>query len=156
MNQPVSVKTVTAYSPEVAAGIGLLLPDLSPSPSPDPVSRERLEAQIHSPWHDQLIAEQAGRIVGAAAVSFVLGTIQDNTKVQLEDFVVSSDETVRGTGVGLALWNSVVDWTRRMHAQKIVFTSHPSREAARKFYLRQGAVVRDTATFEYVIPKRQQ
>lgn len=153
MSHIVTVRAVDHYSPEIAAGIGLLMPDLSSARGPQPVSRQHLEAQVQSPLHDQLIAEQAGRIVGAAAISLVLGALEDNTKVQLEDFVVSSDESVRGMGVGFALWSSVVDWAQERGARKLSFTSHSSRVAAHAFYLRQGAVTRDTTSFEYVIQR---
>lgn len=144
----VEVKTVALYSERIAEGIGRLMPDLSAKLTDAPVPREHLDEIIHSPYHDQLIAEVRGQIVGAAAMSLIMGPSAFRRKAWLEDFVVSSDETIRGMGVGFELWKGVIDWSRSKRATKLEFTSHSSREAAHNFYKRQGAVMRDTSPFE--------
>ena len=105
----VKVSTVAMYSERIAEGIGRLMPDLSPNLPETPITREHLDEVIHSPYHDQLIAEVNYRIVGAATMSLVIGGFPANRKAWLEDFVVSSDEAVRGKGVGFELWKGVID-----------------------------------------------
>jgi GNAT superfamily N-acetyltransferase len=142
------VTALDEYSPEVAAELGKLMPDLSANLSDESISQERLEMIIDSPFHDQLIARLEGRIVGAATMSLVLGSSEGNTKAWLEDFVVSSDESIRGQGVGYQLWQRIIAWSQEKQAAKLEFTSRPERDAAHAFYYRQGAKTRDTTVFE--------
>ena len=58
-----------------------------------------------------------------------------------------ADPTVQGKGVGSRLWDAVIDWGREQGALKLEFTSRPEREAAQRFYLKKGAVVRSTNAF---------
>ncbi len=138
---------VAEYSNEVASELGSLMPDLSHKLQDSPIPREHLEAIINSPYHDQLIASINGHIVGAATMSLILGASIGNRKAWLEDFVVSSDENIRGTGVGFGLWQEVINWCKAKQAIKLEFTSSINREAAHIFYKRQGAAVRDTDVF---------
>jgi GNAT superfamily N-acetyltransferase len=142
--EDVSVRIVDEYTPEVAVGIGSLLPALSSSRTGEPVNEDLLRAIIESPDRDQFVAEQHGRIVGAATLNLVMGPM--GRKAWLEDFVTSSDESVRGKGVGFKLWSAMKDWclSRDVYLE---FTSRPSRTEAHAFYERQGAVIRDTTAF---------
>lgn len=144
------IYAVTEYSDRVAAGIGLLMPALSSCLSAAPMDQGRLETFIESPHHDQLLAELDGRVVGAAAMSLMLGTTPNSDVSWLGDFVVSEDESVRGHGVGYALfWHGIIEWSRAKRATHLLFTSRFEREQAHRFYFRQGCTNPTTALFAH-------
>lgn len=152
MNQPtldISVEALTTYSPEDAAAIGRLLPFLSESFSGSPVDQRTLRDIISSPHHDQLVARtSSGTIIGTLTISLTMGAGVIR-KAWLEDFVV--DPAIQGGGVGGKLWDAMIDWCRTRGVHKLDFTSHPTKEAAQRFYLKRGAVVRDTNYFRKTI-----
>lgn len=148
MNQPMSItiEILTKYSGDDAADIGRLLPHLSDKFTAALVDRQLLTDIISSPYHDQLVARDAnGRIVGAATLTATYGP-GAGKNAWLEDFVV--DPSVRGAGIGSKLWDAAVDWCRAQGASKLGFTSNPSRVAAHAFYIKNGAVIRDTSYFK--------
>lgn len=109
------------------------------------MSEPLLRTIIASPHHDQLVArDEAGRIVGTATLSIIMGA-GVNTKAYLEDFVV--DPEVRGAGIGGKLWEAMLDWAREHGANKLNFTSS-AQKGAQAFYLKRGAVIRDTNYFK--------
>ena len=140
----IEVYAVSEYSTEIAAGIGLIMPDLSSKFSSEPMDEAELREIIESPFHDQLVAEAQGKIVGAATMNLILGT----RKAWLENFVVSESEDVRGKGVGFELWKGIIGWSHDHHAKSLEFTSNKAREAAHKFYIRQGVKINDTTPFK--------
>ena len=152
MNQPMSditVEVLTVHSQEDAAAIGHLLSFLSDSFSGEPVDQQALHDIIASPYHDQLVARtNSGTVVGTLTVSLTMGA-GVLRKAWLEDFVV--DPSVQGSGVGGKLWDATIDWCRRRGIDKLDFTSHPVREAAQHFYLKRGAIIRDTNYFRKII-----
>ncbi len=150
---------LTAYSPHVSEGIGTLMPQLDPSFSGGPTPERRLERMIASPDIAQLIVVQDRlTVVGAATVGLVMGA-GFGERGQLEDVIV--DERVRGqrneSGESAAdlLWKSVVGWHALQGLSKIGFDSELNRTAARRFYMKKGAVVPDMENapshFEYVL-----
>jgi len=146
----VEVRVLTQYEPEIAAGLGRLMLDLSDSVSGDPVAAERLRAIIDSPDHDQLVAELDGRIVGAAALSHIRGTLGD--KAYLEDFVTSNE--ARGKGVGHLLWVAMENWCTHRGITVMDFTSSYARKEAHKFYKSHGATIcNETAPFRVTFTK---
>ncbi len=125
------------------------MPHLSTSFTDRPTSEELLRAIIDSPYHDQLVARSAdGTIIGAATLTTTMG-VGAGRGVWLEDFVV--DPTVQGAGVGGRLWDAMIAWCRTHQADKLCFTSRPSRTAAQAFYLKHGAIIRDTNFFKKTI-----
>lgn len=111
---------------------------------PHPADAELLQRIIDSPSHVLLLARLSGKVVGMATVALLLGPAAGR-KIYLDDFV--ADPTVQGKGVGSRLWDAVIDWGREQGALKLEFTSRPEREAAQRFYLKKGAVVRSTNAF---------
>ena len=100
---------------------------------------------VRSPYHEMLIAEDGGEILGMATVSVVFGAgIRKNA--YLEDFVVSS--AARGKGVGGAIWEEILEWAREKECAKLEFTSGKGREAAQEFYLHRGAEIYETNFFQ--------
>ena len=147
----VKIERLAAYSDHIAEGIGALGPDLSKKFTGVPMAQEHLEEIIASPYHDQLLASVQGRIVGVATMSLILGGVSEGRKAWLEDFVVSSDDSILGKGIGFNLWHEVIAWSREKRAGILEFTSNASRKDAHKFYHRQGASIQDTTVFKVTI-----
>ena len=139
------VKALTEYTPEVGARVRELLIQLSRSGKD---KGEIPEAWFHdiidSPWHDLLIAEDDGKILGMAAMSVTMGAgIRKNA--YLEDFVV--DNTTRGQGVGGMLFEAMLEWGRKKGCKRMEFTCGNGREVAQQFYKSHSAEVYDTNFF---------
>ena len=100
-----------------------------------------LAAIIDSPDRDLFVARVNGKIVGSAVMNLISFT--SGKKAWLEDFVVSSDESIRDTGVGYALWQEIVVWSSVRKAP-LEFTSAATRKKAHEFYHRQGAFIKET------------
>lgn len=144
MNEPeVVVERLTEYSDEVAAGLGKLMPGLSERFSDEPIAEDLLRAIIDSPSHEQLIARLNGKVVGAATMNLIMGP-GAGRKGELEDFVTDPD--IRGKGIGDKVWQEMLVWCLE-NGVDLDFTSHPSREAAHRFYKSHGAIVRETTVF---------
>ncbi len=142
----ISIESLTAYSSLDATMIGALLPALSSSSTGDPIPEQRLRDIIESTHHDQIVARRDdGKIVGIATVSLTFGS-SSGRSVWLNDFAV--DASTQGSGIGSSLWDEVVAWCQEKQATKLYFTSRPSREAAQRFYLHKGAIIRDTNFFK--------
>lgn len=108
------------------------------------IPREWFEDVIASPYHDMLLAIDDERIVGVATLSVIMGPII-RKNAYLEDFV--TDSTVRGKGVGSALWNAMLEWATAKGCQHMEFTCGNGREASQRFYKNHGATVYDTNFF---------
>lgn len=144
------VETVRVYTPEVAAGIGRLMPFLDESFPGDPIPEEHLRYIIDSPDYDQLVAvqEHAG-IVGAATMSIVRGA-GFGARGQLEDFVTDPSPKVKGAGS--ALWEYMKQWCAErglsdFYLQTETWRNDEGRNAI-DFYTRKGAhLLGETVTF---------
>jgi GNAT superfamily N-acetyltransferase len=129
--------------------MGHLLTSLSDTFDGSPISEQTLRNIIESPFHDQLVArDETGTIIGMLTVSITIGA-GVHRGAWLEDFVV--DQSAQGTGVGGKLWDALIEWCRAHDARKLDFTSKPTKVAAQQFYLKRGAVVRDTNYFRVTI-----
>ena len=139
------IKRLENYTPETADEIRKLLIQLSRSgKDKGEIPESWFTDIINSPWHDLLIAEDDGKIIGLAAMSVTMGPgIRKNA--YLEDFV--TDKDVRGKGVGSALWNEMLNWAKEKGCQKLEFTCGNGREAAQQFYKNHGAEIYDTNFF---------
>lgn len=104
----VSISRVTEYTPDIAAGIGALLPRVWEGFDGAPIAREVLEFIINSPERDQFIATKLGRVIGMANVTLHISP--SGSEGWLTDFVTSPDPTVRGQGVGRLLFEEVLKW----------------------------------------------
>lgn len=151
MSTPPQVTTeqLSEYKSDDAAAIGRLLAQLTSNYSGEPVDESILTDIIESPYHDQLVARLPnGEIVGAAAVSVLLGPVKQRC-AWLEDFVVDANQ--RKLGIGGKLWDAAIDWCREHDAKLLTFTSNPRKEAAHAFYLKRGAVIHNTSYFKKLI-----
>lgn len=141
----VVVKRLEKYTPEMAGAIRKLLVELSRSgKDKGDIPKEWFEDIIASPWHDLLIAEEDGKLLGMAGMSIMMGPgIRKNA--YLEDFVVSSES--RGKGIGGMLWNEMLKWAKEKGAKRLEFTCGDGREAAHVFYHKHGAEIYGTDFF---------
>lgn len=145
-NPEIEVKIVTEPTEELSIGLGLLMPDLSSGFTSQPIELEILSGVIESKTSDLFIASRQSRIVGSGVMNLIQFT--SGKKAWLEDFVVSSDSSLRNTGIGYALWQEFVAWAVEREAP-IEFTSSEQRQDAHKFYFRQGAEIKPTSVFEW-------
>lgn len=139
------IAKLTTYTPEFAARVRELLIQLSRSGKDrGEIPRAWFDELISSPYHDLLYAEEDGKILGIATVSVKMGPITRKNSY-LEDFV--TDETIRGKGIGSALWDAILDWSREKGCRALEFTCGNGRESAQAFYKKKGAVIYDTNFF---------
>lgn len=143
----VEIKRLTEYTPEIADAVRKLLIELSRSgKDKGEIPEEWFRDIIASPWHDLLVAEEDGKLLGIASMSIMMGPgIRKNA--YLEDFVVSSE--TRGKGVGGLLWEEMLVWAREKGAQRLEFTCGQGRDAAHAFYKKHGAEIYDTDFFRF-------
>ena len=134
------------YTPEAADQIRQLLIQLSRSGKDrGEIPKAWFDDLINSPYHDMLIAlDDNGKIIGIATLSIHMGPII-RKNAYLEDFV--TDSTVRGQGIGSALWAAMLDWAKEKGCYNLEFTCGAGREASQQFYKNHGATVYDTNFF---------
>lgn len=137
---------LTKYTPEIATRIRELLIQLSRSGKDrGEIPEQWFKDLIASPYHDMLLAvDDDGKIIGIATLSVTMGPIT-RKNAYLEDFV--TDSTVRGQGVGSALWNEMLKWCAEKDCGNLVFTCGEGRESAQEFYKHHGAEIYDTNFF---------
>ena len=145
-NNLAQIEKVGEVNEQLAIEIGALMPDLFDGLPSDSVDIDLLAAIIDSPDRDLFVARVNGKIVGSAVMNLISFT--SGKKAWLEDFVVSSDESIRDAGVGYALWQEIVVWSSERKAP-LEFTSAATREKAHEFYHRQGAFIKPTSVFRY-------
>ena len=134
------------YTPETADQIRKLLIQLSRSGKDrGEIPKEWFEELIASPYHDMLVAiDDNNQIIGIATLSIHIGPII-RKNAYLEDFV--TDQTVRGKGIGSALWDAMLDWAKEKGCHNLEFTCGNGREASQQFYKNHGATIYDTNFF---------
>ena len=134
------------YTPETADQIRKLLIQLSRSGKDrGEIPKEWFEGLIASPYHDMLVAiDNNNQIIGIATLSIHMGPII-RKNAYLEDFV--TDQTVRGKGIGSALWDAMLDWAKEKDCNNLEFTCGNGREASQQFYKNHGATIYDTNFF---------
>lgn len=145
-----NIKCLDQYTPEIATRIRELLMQLSRSgKDKGEIPEEWFNDLINSPFHDMLIAyDDNGKTIGIATLSVTMGPgIRKNA--YLEDFV--TDQSVRGQGVGSAMWDAMLDWAATHGCKNLEFTCGQGREASQEFYKHHGAEVYDTNFFRKVI-----
>lgn len=134
------------YTPETADQIRKLLIQLSRSGKDrGEIPKEWFEELIASPYHDMLVAiDDNNQIIGIATLSIHMGPII-RKNAYLEDFV--TDQTVRGKGIGSALWDAMLVWAKDKGCNNLEFTCGNGREASQQFYKNHGATIYDTNFF---------
>ena len=139
------ISRLEAYTPEIANQVRQLLIQLSRSGKDrGEIPREWFEELIASPYHDMLVAMEDDKVIGIATLSIHMGPII-RKNAYLEDFV--TDQSVRGKGVGSALWQEIVNWATEKGCRNLEFTCGNGREVAQQFYKNHGAAIYDTNFF---------
>ena len=140
------VTILSEYNEATANRIRELLIQLSRS-SKDrgEIPRAWFDELINSPYHDMLLAtDDDGKIIGIATLSVHMGPII-RKNAYLEDFV--TDASVRGQGVGSALWDAMLEWAASKGCHNLEFTCGHGGEASQEFYKHHGATIYDTNFF---------
>ena len=136
---------LTEYSLDTANRIRELLIQLSRSGKDrGEIPEQWFKDLIKSPYHDMLLAMEDDKIIGIATLSVTMGPIT-RKNAYLEDFV--TDSTVRGKGVGSALWDEMLKWCAEKGCGNLVFTCGEGRESAQEFYKHHGAEIYNTNFF---------
>ena len=140
------ITRLTEYTPETASRVRELLIQLSRSGKDrGEIPEQWFKDLINSPYHDMLLAiDEDEKIVGIATLSVTMGPISKKN-AYLEDFV--TDTTVRGKGVGSALWEEMLKWSAEKDCGNLCFTCGHGREASQEFYQHKGAEIYDTNFF---------
>lgn len=141
-----NIKPLTKYTPETANRVRELLIQLSRSGKDrGEIPEQWFNDLITSDYHDMLVAyDDNQKIIGIATLSIIMGPIVKKI-AYLEDFV--TDESVRGQGIGDALWQEMIKWAKNKGCTELNFTSGHGREAAQAFYQKRGAEIYDTNFF---------
>lgn len=91
------------------------------------------------PAHLQLVAESGGRVVGTMQLSFLPGLARHGAlRAQIE--AVRVDESLRGQGLGGAMFGWAIEEARRRGCALVQLTTDKSRAGAHRFYQRLGFV----------------
>lgn len=138
------VEIVTSRTPALMEAMERLIPQLSRS-NPPPTA-DQLDEILASPATDFFVAtDDGGQIVGTSTLATF--RIPTALRAWIEDVVV--DEAARGTGVGMALTEAMLDRARELGCVTVDLTSRPSREAANRLYQRAGFEERSTNIYRF-------
>ncbi len=135
------IKEIDHYSDAVLAALNDLLAQLSSSPRH--LTREHLLDFINADATHLLMAEEDGQYLGC--LTLVVFRVPSGTRARVEDLVVQDNS--RGHGIGKALVGRAIQLAQARGAEAIELTSHPSREAANRFYDKLGFEIRETNVY---------
>lgn len=148
----IEVKRVKEFSPELAIGLGKLMPALSSKMNDSPISQQVIERIAESDYHQLFVAYDGDQIVGASVLSLVMGidkNFVNGPNAYLESFVV--DSTIQGKGIGSIIWDDMLSWCKEKSVNKMEFTSNAKRVSAHAFYAKKGASIYETCFFQLPI-----
>jgi ribosomal protein S18 acetylase RimI-like enzyme len=134
------VSVVGGISDELVAAFAKLLPQLSARAAP--VTRECL-AEIAANAILLVARDASGAIAGA--LTLTLYRIPTGLQARIDDVIV--DSSARGQGLGEALSRDAIVRARAAGAVAVGLTSHASREAANRLYVRLGFQRRETNVY---------
>lgn len=144
----ITIERMTDFTDQDIEDLGKL--NLVFSEEASPINVEVLREVCDNPNHYvQIVARDDGQIVGSATLSVLIKALSGERVAYLEEFAVSPQ--AQGKGVGGKIWDEMLAWCRDNGLPKMEFTSKPSRVAAQNFYLKRGAVIRETNVFRVVI-----
>ena len=104
-------------------------------PTDATVMRLRIEQLTASVDHGAFVACQADRVVGWIHVSAV-HHMQSDARAEIGGLVVAAQ--ARSAGIGAQLVARAEQWAREARLTSVVVRSQIMREAAHRFYLREG------------------
>jgi ribosomal protein S18 acetylase RimI-like enzyme len=141
----IEVKGAEEVTDELIEAIARLVPQLSTRAAQP--SRAELEQIVRSPATTLLVAHDGASVVGT--LTLVLFRIPTGLRARIEDVVV--DSRARNRGVGEALTREAVRLAEVAGARTIELSSHQSRDAANRLYLRLGFKPHETNVYRYTI-----
>lgn len=122
-------------------------------PAPVSTMEERIRCSIASPDRATLVACIGGAPVGWIDV-FVVHHLQSGAAAEIGGLVVSS--ACRGAGIGAGLLRRAEEWARERGLARVIVRSRSTREAAHRFYLREGyEQTKTSAVFSKALPAEQ-
>ncbi|HSX18480.1 MAG TPA: hypothetical protein VLE51_03945 [Candidatus Saccharimonadales bacterium] len=154
-NSEVVIERLAEYSPDDAAALGVLLhaesPDRPPTPLPERMIRDHID---HPDQRVMIVARLAttGMIVSSETLNTICSPdvgVEGIGKMAWLGFV-STHPYYRRQGIFGKVWYEGLGWCEENEAAVMQFTSNPhntNREAARRFYLEHGAIIKDTDPF---------
>jgi ribosomal protein S18 acetylase RimI-like enzyme len=135
---------------EDAQAVAELAGQLGHKRSPDQV-REWVEGLAGREDQTAFVAELAGEVVGMVEV-LIERRLHSGTFGLIGGLVVK--DGVRSRGVGRLLCRQAEEWSRQKGVKKIRVTSRSTREAAHRFYLRDGyETVKTSLVFEKTLER---
>jgi len=127
------------------AAFDRLLPQLNRhAPRPD---RSYIERIVDADCVTLLLAREGDAVCGMLALA--LYPVPTGVRAHIEDVIVDGD--ARARGVGEALVRAALDRAAAAGARTVDLTSHASREAANRLYVRLGFTLRETNAYRYII-----
>jgi ribosomal protein S18 acetylase RimI-like enzyme len=139
MRANVRIDEARAVTPSIAAAIGRLVDQLSPSAT-RPTTGE-LEEIVASPATRLLLARDTDDVI-IGMLTLALYRIPTSMCAWIEDVVV--EEACRGRGIGEELTAAAVRLAQDADAHMVDLTSRPIRESANRLYRRMGFEPRET------------
>ncbi len=126
--------TIREATPADAEAAAVLSADLG-YPTDAATMRARLDHLTRQPDHGVFVACRDGRVVGWI---HVLAThhLQAHPRAEIGGLVVAAD--ARSAGVGAALVSRAEQWAREQGFGEVLVRSQTFREAAHRFYRREG------------------
>jgi ribosomal protein S18 acetylase RimI-like enzyme len=140
----VKVERATEATPELAAALARLLPQLSPDRTP-PTEGELAELLASAASALLVARSDQDEIVGT--LTLALFHTPTGLRAWIDDVVV--DEAARGRGVGEALTREAIRCAEEAGASAVQLTSRPEREVANRLYQRLGFERRETNVYRY-------
>ncbi|MEP4768413.1 MAG: GNAT family N-acetyltransferase [Roseibium sp.] len=105
---------------------------------PDAVSEGQFERFLGEGYHNAIVAEQDGKLVGFVHYLFHASTWSLSPTCYLEDLYV--DETIRGGGIGRKLIEAVFAAADANGGGKVYWHTHDHNTRARQLYDRIGVL----------------
>lgn len=130
---PIDLVTREITVPDAAAAARLSAELGYPVPSEE--MKRRIESLAGMPDHAVYVACLSGEVVGWIHVH-VSHHLQADSRAEIGGLVVLSEE--RNSGIGRRLVAIAEEWARQQGLGNIVVRSRATRDAAHRFYLREG------------------
>ena len=145
VSESIAIRAIAVVDADTAAGLSAELG----YPIDAPTMRHRIEALSASADHGVFVACRGAQVVGWIHVS-VVHHMQSDARAEIGGLVVATD--ARSAGIGAQLVARAERWAHDSGLLHIVVRSQIMREAAHRFYLREGyARTKTSAVFAKVL-----
>ena len=139
LNILITIREITPDDGPAAAGLACELG----YPATPAVLKERIEFLQRHPDHVVFVACDAGSVVGWVDVC-IAHHLASDPRAEIGGLVVSA--AVRSRGIGARLVAQAEQWAKEQGLTGMLVRSRSTREAAHRFYLREGYSVNKTST----------